>query len=105
MDLKCPGSGEVENNLWENLGHLTNRDEVKFVVKDRTDYDWTRQVILDRGLDQRVREGTLNAILISPVWGETDLESLASWILKDTLPVRFQAQLHKLIWDPGARGV
>jgi len=105
MDLKCPGSGEVEKNLWENLDHLTERDEVKFVVKDRTDYEWTREVILERGLDGRVREGKLKALLISPVWGETDLESLASWILSDGLPVRFQAQLHKLIWDPKTRGV
>ncbi|MGW8265337.1 MAG: radical SAM protein [Longimicrobiales bacterium] len=105
MDLKCPGSGEVEKNLWSNLGHLTERDEVKFVVKDRADYEWTRGVIRERGLDGRVRAGTVRALLISPVWGEVDLRSLASWILEDALPVRFQMQLHKLIWDPTERGV
>jgi len=105
MDLKCPGSGEVEKNLWSNLEHLTGRDEVKFVVKDRADYDWTREVIRERGLDDRVRIGTLRAILVSPVWGEVEPRSLASWILEDALPVRFQMQLHKLIWDPTERGV
>ncbi len=105
MDLKCPGSGEEEKNLWSNLDHLTGRDEVKFVVKDRTDYEWTRSVIRERELDRRLEAGTLNALLVSPVWGEVDLESLATWILEDHLPVRFQLQLHKLIWDPDARGV
>ena len=105
MDLKCPGSGEVGKNLWSNLEHLSERDEVKFVVKDRADYEWTRDVIRGRGLDDRVRVGTLGALLISPVWGEIDLQALASWILEDGLPVRFQMQLHKLIWDPLERGV
>jgi len=105
MDLKCPGSGEEGKNLWSNLEHLTDRDEVKFVLKDRADYEWTREVIRGRGLDQRVRSGTLKALLVSPVWGEIDLRSLASWILEDALPVRFQMQLHKLIWDPLERGV
>jgi len=105
MDLKCPGSGEEEKNLWSNLRHLTERDEVKFVVKDRADYEWSREVIWDRGLDERVKDGSLRALLISPVWGEVDLQELASWILDDNLPVRLQMQLHKLIWDPDARGV
>jgi len=105
MDLKCPGSGEVERNLWPNLDHLTRRDEIKFVVRDRRDYEWARDVIRDRGLDERVRAGTLRALLVSPVWDEVDREALAGWILEDGLPVRFQLQLHKLIWDPGARGV
>jgi len=105
MDLKCPGSGEVEKNLWSNLRHLTGRDEVKFVVKGRADYEWTRGVIRERGLDDRVRAGTLRALLVSPVWGEVNPRSLASWILEDDLPVRFQMQLHKLIWDPTERGV
>ena len=104
MDLKCPGSGEVEKNIWSNLDFLTDRDEVKFVVKDRGDYEWTRDVIRGRGLDDRIRVGTLRALLISPVWGEVDLQALASWILDDALPVRFQMQLHKLIWDPMERG-
>ncbi|HUH11605.1 MAG TPA: radical SAM protein [Longimicrobiales bacterium] len=105
MDLKCPGSGEVERNLWSNLDHLTGGDEVKFVVADRADYEWAREVIRERGLDRRVEEGTLRALLVSPVFGAVDYQALAGWILEDRLPVRFQVQLHKLIWDPAARGV
>ena len=105
MDLKCPGSGEVEKNLWSNLRHLTERDEVKFVVKDRVDYEWARTVIRERGLDERLQAGSLRALLVSPVWEEVELKDLASWILEDALPIRLQVQLHKLIWDPNARGV
>ncbi len=105
MDLKCPGSGETARNLWANLDHLTERDEVKFVVKDRADYEWTRQTIRERGLDARIGDGSLRALLISPVWGELDLEALAGWILEDSLPVRFQVQVHKLIWGPDTKGV
>lgn len=105
MDLKCPSSGESHRNLWDNLEHLTARDEVKFVVRDRADYEWTRRVVRERGLDRRVGDGTLRALLISPVWGDVDLEALASWILEDRLPVRFQVQLHKLIWGPTRTGV
>ncbi len=105
MDLKCPGSGESHRNLWENLDHLTERDEVKFVVKDREDYEWMRDTIRLRGLDARVENGTLNALLTSPVWGEIDLEAFAGWILEDALPVRFQVQLHKLIWGADRTGV
>ena len=105
MDLKCPGSGEVARNLWSNLDHLTARDEVKFVVGDRADYEWARDVISERGLADRIRDGSLNALLISPVWDTTDLEALARWILEDGLPVRFQTQLHKHIWGPDAKGV
>ncbi|MDX1566203.1 MAG: radical SAM protein [Longimicrobiales bacterium] len=105
MDLKCPGSGEVEKNLWSNLDHLTGRDEVKFVVRDRRDYEWARDVIREQRLDQRVEDGSLRALLISPVWDELDLQELAEWILEDGLPVRYQLQLHKLIWDPETRGV
>lgn len=105
MDLKCPGSGESGRNLWSNLAHLTGGDEVKFVVTDRGDYEWAREVIRERGLDHRVRAGNLKALLVSPVWDGIDLASLASWILEDGLPVRLQVQLHKLIWDPGERGV
>lgn len=105
MDLKCPGSGESARNLWANLEHLAERDEVKFVVKDRADYEWTRAVIRERGLDRRVAEGTLHALLVSPVWGEVDMEALAGWILEDRLPVRFQVQLHKVVWGPTRTGV
>lgn len=105
MDLKCPGSGESHRNRWENLEHLTGRDEIKFVVKDRADYEWTRDTIRERGLDARVRDGSLRALLVSPVWGAVDLEALAGWILEDALPVRFQMQLHKLVWGPDRKGV
>ena len=116
MDLKCPGSGEVEKNLWSNLDHLTARDEVKFVVADRTDYEWARDVVRKHDLDQRVRSGELKALLISPVRakpGDAEagiergpaLDEVARWILEDGLPFRFQVQLHKLIWDADRKGV
>jgi 7-carboxy-7-deazaguanine synthase len=105
MDLKCPGSGEESRNLWSNLDHLTARDEVKFVLSHRGDFQWACDVIRSRGLHERVRGGDLRAILFSPVWDELALEELAGWILESDLPVRLQVQLHKLIWDPQARGV
>jgi len=105
MDLKCPGSGESQRNLWANLDHLTARDEVKFVVTDRADYEWARDTIRERGLARRVEEGSLGALLMSPVWGQIELEDLAGWILQDGLDVRFQIQVHKLIWGAGAVGV
>jgi 7-carboxy-7-deazaguanine synthase len=105
MDLKCPGSGEVGKNLWSNLGHLTHRDEVKFVLNDRDDYEWARDTIRERRLDSKLARKELKALLFSPVWGELDLRKLAEWILEDALPVRLQVQLHKLIWDPKTRGV
>lgn len=105
MDLKCPGSGESGRNLWDNLNHLTARDEVKFVVADRTDYEWVRTVIAERALDEAVRSGRLRALLVSPVWGSLEWADLAAWILADGLPVRMQLQLHKLIWGAETRGV
>lgn len=105
MDLKCPGSGESSKNLWSNLDHLDGGDELKFVIRDRADYEWARDVVRDYGLEKRLRQGTLNAILFSPVWGEQDNLDLAKWILEDRLPVRFQLQLHKLIWGPDVKGV
>jgi 7-carboxy-7-deazaguanine synthase len=105
MDLKCPGSGESERNLWSNLDHLGPADEVKFVVADREDYVWARETIRDRGLDLAVREGRLGALLISPVWNDLDREQLAGWILDDRLPARFQLQLHKLIYGADRIGV
>lgn len=106
MDLKCPGSGEEHRNRWSNLEHLDARDEVKFVVADRRDYEWAREVIRTRGLDRRVADGSLRALLISPVWGsESLLEEMAGWILEDGLPVRFQLQLHKIIWGAERTGV
>ncbi len=105
MDLKCPGSGESDRNRWENLDHLSSRDEIKFVVADRADYEWAREVVRSKGLADRLRAGELAAILMSPVWGAVDLEAMAKWILDDGLPVRFQMQLHKLIWGATATGV
>jgi len=92
VDLKAPGSGESEKNRWQNIRHLTSRDELKFVLKDRADYEWARQVINENGLD------AVCPLLISPVQGDIEPRELADWILADRLPVRFQLQLHKLLW-------
>jgi 7-carboxy-7-deazaguanine synthase len=105
MDLKCPGSGEEARNLWSNLDHLTARDEIKFVIAGREDYEWARQVIRERGLDERVRRGELRALLFSPVWESMDFRELADWVLEDRLPVRYQIQLHKIIWGANVPGV
>ncbi len=105
MDLKCPGSGEVGRNLWSNLDHLGPGDELKFVLRDRADYEWARGVIRGRGLDRRIQDGTLRALLFSPVWDSLDLRDLAAWILDDRLPVRYQIQLHKIIWGADVHGV
>jgi 7-carboxy-7-deazaguanine synthase len=100
MDLKCPGSGESGHNRWSNLEWLTTRDEVKFVIADRIDYEWAREVTRTQNLAARV-----NAVLMSPVFGALEPASLAAWILEDCLPVRMQLQMHKHIWSPTARGV
>ena len=105
MDLKCPGSGEESKNLWSNLDHLTARDELKFVIKDRLDYEWAREVVRRCGLDRRVVDGQLRAILFSPVWDNVEFKDLAEWVLSDRLPVRFQVQLHKIIWGANVPGV
>lgn len=105
MDLKCPGSGEEARNLWSNLDHLTGRDEIKFVVADRTDFDWTVRVIRQHRLDERVRDGTLRALHLSPVWDRVEWKDLAAWLLEERLPLRFQPQLHKLIWGANVPGV
>ena len=100
MDLKCPGSGECERIRWSNLDHLTPRDEIKFVIADRHDYEWARAETNRNRLADRV-----NAVLMSPVFGEIDPAELARWILDDRLPVRMQLQMHKHIWSPTARAV
>jgi len=105
MDLKCPLSGEESRNLWSNLDHLTDRDEVKFVIAGREDYEWARDVIRSRDLDGRVRRGELRALLFSPVWETMDFRELADWVLEDRLPVRYQIQLHKIIWGANVHGV
>ena len=100
MDLKCPGSGESTRNLWSNLEHLTLRDEVKFVIADRHDYEWAREVVQRNNLAPRVK-----AVLMSCAFGRLNPALLAGWILMDRLPVRMQLQMHKHIWAPEARGV
>ena len=105
MDLKCPGSGESARNLWSNVDHLTARDEVKFVIADRADFDWAANVVREHGLDRRVRDGTLRALHVSPVWDHVDWKDLADWILASGLPLRLQPQLHKLIWGANVPGV
>lgn len=92
VDLKAPGSGEFDKNLWENLARLTERDELKFVLKDRADYDWACATVREHSLD------ALCPLLFSPVQGEIEPQQLADWMLADQLPVRFQVQLHKLLW-------
>ena len=99
LDVKCPGSGMVERMHWPNLERLASHDEVKFVIKDRGDYEWARDLIRRRDLTARC------TVLVSPVFGETDPRQLAEWVLADRLPVRFQLQLHKHVWAPDMRGV
>jgi 7-carboxy-7-deazaguanine synthase len=105
MDLKCPDSGEEARNLWSNLDHLTARDEVKFVIASRHDYEWARAVMRERGLADKVQRGELRALLLSPVWEKMDFRELAEWVLEDRLPVRYQIQLHKVIWGANVPGV
>jgi 7-carboxy-7-deazaguanine synthase len=111
LDLKTPGSGEADRNRWQNLSDLRPRDEVKFVITDRTDYEWAREIVLRERLHERC-----HAVLFSAAHrqaGDADIRgceglshrTLAEWILADRLPVRQQGQLHKVIWDPSTRGV
>ena len=100
LDVKCPGSGEADHMDWDNLNRLRPRDEVKFVVQDRADYDYARGVIDRFGLAERAA-----AIHLSPVHGVLDPKTLSEWVLADRLPVRVQLQLHKYIWPPDTRGV
>ena len=100
MDLKAPGSDESHRNRWENIEHLTARDEVKIVLSGRADYDWAKRVIEEHALTDRV-----NAVLLSCVWGELDPKDLVQWVLEDRLPVRVQIQMHKVIWDADTEGV
>lgn len=99
LDVKCPGSGMSGRMRWENLRVLRDKDEVKFVIKDRADYDWARSVVQAHDLTARC------TVLFAPVFGELEPRQLAEWVLADRVPVRFQMQLHKYIWDPNMRGV
>jgi 7-carboxy-7-deazaguanine synthase len=99
MDIKCPGSGMTDRMLWANISQLSFQDEAKFVVKDRADYEWARALVRRHDLTARCH------VLFSPVFGELDPRCLAEWLLADRLHVRFQLQLHKIIWSPDMRGV
>ncbi len=100
MDLKTPDSGECEHNLWSNIPHLTTRDEVKFVLGSRADYEWAREKVREYDLPARC-----HAVLFSPIFGRIEPREIVDWILADALDVRFQLQLHKFIWPPAQRGV
>ncbi len=100
MDLKTPSSGECARNRFENIPHLAERDEVKFVLGSREDYEWSRAQIRDHELGKRVR-----AVLLSPVFGRIDPRDIVAWMLDDKLPARFQLQMHKFIWEPNKQGV
>jgi 7-carboxy-7-deazaguanine synthase len=100
MDLKAPASGESHRNRWSNLEHITPRDEIKFVLADRTDYEWMRGVIRERDLPSRTPN-----LLASTVFGKLAARALVAWVLEDALPVRVQLQMHKYIWSPETQGV
>jgi 7-carboxy-7-deazaguanine synthase len=100
MDLKCPGSGESHRNRWSNLDHISPRDEIKFVLADRADYEWMREIVRARGLLLRTPK-----LLASTVFGALAPRDLVAWVLEDALPVRVQLQMHKYVWGPGATGV
>jgi 7-carboxy-7-deazaguanine synthase len=92
MDIKTPASGESARNMWDNLEKLKPDDQLKFVIADREDYDWSKSVIAEKALAGRL------PLLMSPAWGRGIARDLAEWILDDRLPVRFQIQLHKVLW-------
>jgi 7-carboxy-7-deazaguanine synthase len=100
MDLKTPGSGECERNLWSNIPHLTLRDEVKFVIGSREDYEWSRETMREHNLAKRC-----HAVLFSPIFGRIEPREIVEWMLADNVDARFQLQMHKFIWSPTARGV
>ena len=95
MDIKTPGSGEQARNCFENIEHLTTNDQVKFVICDRNDYMWAKEMIIRYELAEACE------VLISPSYGQVDVRELADWVVEDRLPVRFQVQLHKVLWGDG----
>jgi 7-carboxy-7-deazaguanine synthase len=99
LDVKCPASGMTDHMHWANLQRIREKDEVKFVIHDRADYEWAAGIVRQHGLDRQC------TVLFGPVFGVLDARQLAEWILADRLPVRFQLQVHKYIWDPQMRGV
>lgn len=99
MDLKTPSSKMMKKNLYENIEYLKSTDEIKFVIGNREDYDWTKEIMKKYDLDKKF------TVLFSVVFGELEPLTLVNWILEDKLNVRFQLQLHKYIWQPDTRGV
>ena len=99
MDVKCPSSGESSKMHWSNMEHLNNHDQVKFVIGNLEDYEFTKEIIARYKLNKTC------TVLLSPVFDELNSQELAEWILKDNLPVRMQLQMHKFIWQPETRGV
>lgn len=99
LDVKCPGSGMTDRMHWPNLSQLAAKDEAKFVLADRADYNWAREILAQYDVAGHC------PVLFSPVFGSLDVRELAEWILADRLPVRFQLQMHKYIWAPDMRGV
>jgi len=99
VDIKTPASSEAEKNLWQNIAHLLPQDQVKFVIGGRSDYDWSKKILQQYELSKKVSN-----VLFSPSEGRVPAADLAQWILEDKLPVRFQMQLHKIIWG-NKRGV
>lgn len=99
LDIKCPASAMTNRMHWDNLRHLTGKDEAKFVIKDHADYEWARSLVHQFNLGPRC------TVLFGPVFGKLEPRQLAEWILADRLPVRFQIQLHKYVWGPDAKGV
>ena len=99
MDFKCPSSGMLKKNLYENVSSLKKNDELKFVIGNREDYDWAKEIISKYSL------GEICSILFSVVFGDLEPVTIVNWILDDKLDVRFQLQMHKYIWHPEAKGV
>ncbi len=100
LDLKCPGSKMSDHTLWKNIEYLRKKDEVKFVIGDRKDYDWAKTIVAKYNLSQRV-----NSVHFSPVYDKLVPKELVEWICSDNLDVRVQIQIHKYIWTPNTRGV
>jgi 7-carboxy-7-deazaguanine synthase len=100
MDLKTPSSGEQMKNRLENIPHLAKKDEVKFVIGSEEDYQWSKGMVLEHGLNEKCE-----AVLFSPVFGKINARDIVDWIVRDKLDVRFQLQMHKFIWEPTKKGV
>jgi 7-carboxy-7-deazaguanine synthase len=100
LDIKCPGSGMESKNHWQNISYLRAHDEVKFVIADKTDYEYAKEISHKHSLWDKT-----NSVLFSPVYGQLNPRELVSWILEDKLPVRINMQIHKMIWAPETQGV